>query len=247
MKTALAIRHVAFEDLGSFASVLEEHGYVVQYRDAGVDDLDALDPLAPDLLVVLGGSIGVTQIREYPYLATEIELTRRRIEAGRPTLGICLGAQIMARALDARVYQAEKMELGWAPLALTQAGVDSPLMHLADVPTLHWHGDAFELPKGAIRLAASPDCANQAFTYGNAALALQFHPEVSWPGFERWLIAGVRALTAKGFDIPLLREESARCCAELAPAAARMLAAWLERCDKDGAGVEERILPAMQK
>ncbi|MGH8226090.1 MAG: glutamine amidotransferase [Gammaproteobacteria bacterium] len=230
MKTALAIRHVSYEDLGSFASVLESRGYAVEYRDAGVDDLDALDPLAPDLLIVLGGSIGVAQVREYPYLTTEIELTRRRIEAGHPTLGICLGAQIMARALGSRVYTAEKMELGWAPLALTHAGRDSPLARLADIPLLHWHGDTFELPADAICLAATPDCAHQAFAYGDAALALQFHPEVSWPGFERWLIGGVRALVAKGFDIPTLREESARCCAALAPAAALMLDEWLEHC-----------------
>lgn len=231
MKSALAIRHVSFEDLGSLDSVLEDLGYAVRYHDAGVDDLAARDPLAPDLLVVLGGSIGVAQACDYPYLAAEIEFVRRRLEAGRPTLGVCLGAQIMAHALGARVYRAEKMELGWSPLVLTRAGMDSPLVHLADVPVLHWHGDAFELPADAIRLASTPDCTNQAFAWGEAALALQFHPEVNWPGFERWLISGVRTLGEYCESIPRFREESKRRCAELKPAASRMLVEWLERTD----------------
>lgn len=229
MKTALAIRHVAYEDLGSFAPMLEERAYSVRYREAGVDDLNTFDPLAPDLLVVLGGPIGVGEIGDYPYLATEIALARRRLEAGRPTLGVCLGAQIMARALGARVYRAESGKLGWAPLELTATGRDSPLRHLADVPVLHWHEDAFELPADALRLAATPDCANQAFSWGDAALALQFHPEVDWPGFERWLIGSVRALGERNEPVTRFREESKKHCAALAPAAARMLADWLDR------------------
>jgi len=227
MKDAIAIRHVAFEDLGSFAGVLAENDYATRYLESGVDDLTALDPLAPDLVVILGGPLGVYQETDYPYLSAEIEIARRRIEAGRPTLGICLGSQIMARALGAEVLVAEEDEVGWAPLALTAQGLDSPLNHIEAVPVLHWHGDRFELPAGAERLASTPACPNQAFRFARHALALQFHPEVNWPDLERWLIGHTRALTERDASITQLRAESARNCAVLEPAAQRLLADWL--------------------
>ncbi len=228
MKTAVAIRHVAFEDLGSYAGVLHGRGYAFEYRDAGVDDLYALDPLAPDVMIILGGPLGVYQETDYPYLSREIEIARHRIEGGRPTLGICLGSQIMARALGAEVIVAEEDEVGWAPLALTPEGRDSPLAHLDDTAVLHWHGDRFELPEGAERLAATPACPNQAFRVGTNILAVQFHPEVWWPELERWLIGHTRALTERNASVPDLRSESSRRCADLQPAAQRMLGDWLD-------------------
>lgn len=228
MKTAVAIRHVAFEDLGSYADVLHGYGYEFAYRDAGVDDLDALDPLATDVMIILGGPLGVYQETDYPYLSREIEIARSRIEAGRPTLGICLGSQIMARALGAEVVVAEEDEVGWAPLDLTPEGRKSPLAHLDDTAVLHWHGDRFELPEGAERLAATPACPNQAFRIGTNILAVQFHPEVWWPELERWLIGHTRALTERNASVPDLRSESARRCAGLQPAAQRMLGDWLD-------------------
>lgn len=227
MKTALAIRHVSFEDLGSWEGVLAAHGYAVQYREAGLDDLGALDPLAADLVVILGGPLGVYQEADYPYLGDEIALARRRIEADRPTLGVCLGSQVMARALGAEVSIAERDEIGWAPVELTEAGRASPLAHFAGIPVLHWHGDRFELPAGAERLAATAACPNQAFRLTPNLLALQFHPEVNWPEFERWLIGHTRALAARGTSPARLRDASRRNCAALEPAAARMLGEWL--------------------
>ena len=228
MKTAIVIRHVAFEDLGSYADVLRERGYEFQYRDAGVDDLQVLDPLAPDAVIILGGPLGVYQETDYPYLSREIEIARQRIGANRPTLGICLGSQIMARATGARVIVAEEDEVGWAPLELTPEGRESPLAHLEETAVLHWHGDRFELPEGAERLASTPACPNQAFRIGSNILATQFHPEVWWPELERWLIGHTRALTERNAAVPALRSESARRCAELQPAAQRMLGDWLE-------------------
>ncbi|MGH8128913.1 MAG: glutamine amidotransferase [Gammaproteobacteria bacterium] len=229
MKTAIAIRHVGFEDLGSFAPVLEAQGYEVQYREAGLDDLSAIDPLAADLLVVLGGPLGAYQEADYPYLTTEIEIARRRIEASRPTLGICLGSQIMARALGAEVIVAEQDEVGWAPLELTAEGRASPLAHLEGVPVLHWHGDRFELPAGAERLASTPACPIQAFRMSNNILAVQFHPEVCWPEFERWLIGNTRSLAERKESIPRFRIEGTRNCAALETAATRMLVEWLTK------------------
>ncbi len=227
MKTALAIRHVCFEGLGSLAGVLEAHGYSVRYLEAGLDDLAALDPLASDLLIILGGPLGVYQAADYPFLASEIDIARRRIAADRPTLGICLGSQIMARALGAAVRVAEQDEVGWAPLQLTTAGRASPLAHLEGVPVLHWHGDLCELPAGAERLASTAACPNQAFRISTQLLALQFHPEVQWPELERWLIGHTHKLSERGESIPRLRAESVRNCAALEPAVAQMLADWL--------------------
>jgi len=227
MKTATTIRHLGFEDLGSLAPALERHGYAVDYRDAGLDDFSAIDPLAPELLVILGGPLGVYQAPDYPYLATEVEIARRRIAAGLPTLGICLGSQVIARALDAEVIVADEDEVGWAPLELTEEGRASPLRHLEGVPVLHWHGDRFHLPAGAERLAATPACPHQAFRAGPNLLAMQFHPEVKWPEFERWLIGHTRSLQERGEDVTRLRADSERNCAALEPAAANLLADWL--------------------
>ncbi|MGH8273876.1 MAG: glutamine amidotransferase [Gammaproteobacteria bacterium] len=226
-KTAVVIRHLVFEDLGSYADVLAAAGYRLRYLEAGVDDLDTLDPLAPDLLVILGGPIGVYQESDYPYLAAEIEIARRRIAVDRPTLGICLGAQIMARALGAEVVAGETAEIGWASLELTGEGRASPLRHLENVRVLHWHGDAFALPAGAERLAATPACPNQAFRLSANVLALQFHPEVRWPDLESWLIAHVRSLRAGGQSVTELRDASKRYASELVPAARRLLEEWI--------------------
>ena len=228
MKTAIAIRHVSFEDLGAYEDVLTRYGYRYEYRDAGIDDLDALDPLGPEVMLILGGPLGVYQSADYPYLAREIEIARLRIEADRPTFGICLGSQIMARALGAEVIVAEQDEVGWAPLELTGDGHNSPLKRLQGTAVLHWHGDRFHLPEGTERLASTPACPNQAFRIGANILAVQFHPEVAWPGLERWLIGHTRALSQREASVPALRRESEQRCAELKSPAERLLADWLD-------------------
>lgn len=111
VKTAVVVRHVPFEDLDSWAPLLETHGFRVRYLEAPSADLSAFDPTGPALLVLLGGPIGAHQDDVYPFLVPELRLLERRLGADRPTLGICLGAQLMARALGGRVYPGEK-ELG---------------------------------------------------------------------------------------------------------------------------------------
>ena len=190
MKSVLVIRHVQFEGLGLLEEVIAERkNWQVSILDAGVDDLAALDPLEPELLVVLGGPIGVYESALYPVLNDELRLLEARLKAGRPVLGICLGAQLMAAALGARVYPARAKEIGWAPVELSEAGRTSVLRHIdGAVPVLHWHGDTFDLPEGATLLASTAVCPNQAFSYGPAALGLQFHLEVVPAEIERWLI-----------------------------------------------------------
>ncbi len=156
-RTAAAIRHVAFEDLGSFAPVLEAAGYTVRYLEAADGLASPAVAEEADLLVVLGGPIGAYEDDAYPFLADELRLLERRLAAGRPLLGICLGAQLIARALGASVYPGAVKEIGWSPVRLTDAGESSCLRHLGrGISVLHWHGDTFDLPAGATRLRAPP-------------------------------------------------------------------------------------------
>lgn len=230
MPSAIALRHVAFEDLGTLGPLLERRSYAVSYRDAAVDDLGAPDIAAADLLVVLGGPIGAYEEEIYPFLAAELGLIERRLARGKPVLGICLGSQLMARALAARVYPGTGKEIGWAPIALTAAGLASPLAPFAGrAPVLHWHGDTFDLPLGAVHLAASERYRHQAFAWQRHGLALQFHLEVSAPELERWYIGHACELAgAPGLAVPVLRAESEHWAPALAPLAQRSIAAWLD-------------------
>ena len=232
MKTVLAIRHVHFEDLGSFEPVLAEAGYRVRYCDVGVDGLAGIDPLAPDILVALGGPIGVYEDDKYPFIRDELRLLRERLVARRPTLGLCLGSQMMAEALGARVHPGRAKEIGWAPITLTTDGRSSPLKHLEGVSVLHWHGDTFPLPEGALRLASTAITENQAFSIGRHALALQFHPEVEAKGIERWLIGHTLELSLiKTPTVEDLRRDTQTWGPECASRGRRLLLDWLEGLD----------------
>lgn len=212
VKTTVAIRHVAFEDLGGFETALRERGYDVRYHDVGLDAWEDLDPLAPDLLALLGGPISVYEEDRYPFLTEELRLIQTRLAANRPTLGVCLGAQLMAKALGARVYPGPRKEIGFGPIQLTNAGQRSCLAPFGApaAVVLHWHGDTFDLPVGATRLASTADYPNQAFALGPNLLALQFHPEARAAGFERWLIGHTAELGAAGVDVNRLRADAAR-------------------------------------
>jgi GMP synthase (glutamine-hydrolysing) len=213
LKTALAIRHVAFEDLGSFESVLAGHGYSIAYMEAGLDDLQKIDPRKPDLLIVLGGPMGAYEEAEYPFILDELRILGKRLAADLPTLGVCLGSQLMARALGAKVYPGKQKEIGWAPLHLTDAGQRSclGLLESEKIAVLHWHGDTFDLPSGAARLASTSVYENQAFSRGRCALALQFHLEATTKGLERWFIGHASEIAAtQGVTVTQLRQDSAR-------------------------------------
>lgn len=224
-KTVLALRHVAFEDLGTLAEPLEQAGYTVEYVDVAVADLDAISPLAADLWVILGGPIGVADAASYPLIATEIELVRRRLAADRPTLGICLGAQVIAAALGTQVYPGPKKEIGWEPLTVCE----SVLSPLEGQPVLHWHGDTFDLPEGCTRLASTDLCPNQAFAREHTLLALQFHIEVKAAEFENWLVGHACELAQEGLDARCLRADAREHGMALAEKTKRIMADWLSK------------------
>lgn len=231
-KTVIALRHVHFEDLGSFSTVLAETGYRVRTLDVGIDDFSTADVATADLLIVLGGPIGVSETDAYPVLRDEIRLLETRLAARRPTLGICLGAQLIAAALGADVRPMGVKEIGFTPVTPTSAGPAGALRHLADVPVLHWHGDMADLPAEAERLAETPVCHNQAFSVGPNILALQFHPEIDVErSFESWLIGHACELAGAGIDPRRLRAEAARHGARLRQAGRAMLTEWLVGLD----------------
>lgn len=232
MKSVLAIRHVSFEDLGAFAPVLHEAGYAIDYWDVGEHDLEELDAAGADLLIVLGGPIAAYEDSTYPFLRTELEILEQRLASSAPTIGICLGAQLLARAAGARVYPGAEKEIGFAPITLTDAGRRSCLAPFAEAPTtLHWHGDTFDLPADTERLASSPICENQAFSLGRNVIGFQFHPEASAPGFEKWLVGHAAELAAAGIDVTALRASAERCGLELETKARVVISDWLAQID----------------
>jgi len=235
-RSALVIRHVAFEDLGLLAPLLAARGIATRHVEAGAEDLRGFDPLAPDLVIVLGGPVGAYERESYPFLVDEAALLERRLAADRPTLGICLGAQLMAAALGARVYSGGHKEIGWKPVTLSVAGRRSCLAGLGYAHVLHWHGDTFDLPAGAVHLAASDLYPNQAFAWGRTGLALQFHLEATDPrSLERWFIGHAAEIGAvPGLALPALRAATGRFGPVLAPLAAAVFAQWF-----DGIGLGE--------
>ena len=226
-RRTVALRHVPFEDLGLLEPLLRGRGHGIRHVEAPTADLGALDESA-DLLVVLGGPIGVYEEEDYPFLRAELALIERRLAANRPTLGICLGAQLIARALGARVYPSGTKEIGWAPLELHAAGEESCLRHLHHTAVLHWHGDTFDLPEGATWLASTPACAHQAFSRGPALLALQFHLEAAGHALESWFVGHTAEIAAtEGVNVAKLRADTERWTPVLTPRAERCLAEWL--------------------
>lgn len=233
-RTAVALRHVHFEDLGLVEPLLRERGYRVRYVDVGIDDLRTVEVAEADLLVVLGGPVGVGDLEAYPFLADELALLTDRLGRLRPTLGICLGAQLVATALGARVRPSGGVEIGYAPLRLGDAGLASVLAPIDGVPVLHWHGDIFDLPEGATLLASTDRTPHQAFTVGSHVLALQLHLEVDHTRIERWLVGHAYELATHGIDPRTIREDAAAVGPRLAQRARTTFAAWLDALDVEG-------------
>jgi len=227
--SALAIRHVPFEDLGILAPVLADRGYSVRYLEAGVDTIDAATLGNADLVVILGGPIGVYETGRYPFLELELRAIAHRLRQDKPTLGICLGAQLMAAALGADVVSTGRAEIGYAPLTLTPQGQDSVLSAVASVPVLHWHGDQFAIPEGAARLAETPGFPNQAFALGPRILGLQFHLEADSAQIERWLIGHACELSLRQIDPAVIREDARRFGPELERSARQAMEQWLDQ------------------
>jgi GMP synthase (glutamine-hydrolysing) len=224
MKEVIAIRHVHFENLGSFEEVLRDRGMHVRYLEAGRDRLagDA------DLLVLLGGPVGAYESTAYPFLSDELSLARTRLAQDAPMLGICLGAQLIAAAAGARVHPLGAKEIGWGGIELAEAAAATPLAALT-TPVLHWHGDTFDLPAGAVHLASTSQCRNQAFSLGRRTLGLQFHAEVQAAAIESWLIGHAAEIAATpGISAGGLRTDTGRHASRLEVQGRKFFHHWLD-------------------
>jgi GMP synthase (glutamine-hydrolysing) len=229
---ALVLSHVAFEDLGSLEAPLRARGFSIETIDVATASFPLAQAESCDLLVVLGGPIGVYDDRDYPFLQDEITLIAQRLAARKPILGICLGAQLMAAALGARVYPGQRgAEIGWSPLQAAPHHQPpawfAPLL-APSLAVFHWHGDTFDLPAGALHLAKTEAYDHQAFAIGNFALGLQFHPEVSAQGLERWYVGHACELHHAGISAARLRASAREHAPALEAAAARFWQLWLD-------------------
>lgn len=192
---ALVVQHVTCEGLGKLEQVLVEKGWRLDIRC--MDRPGAVLPESLgnyDAFVILGGPMGAYEEDIYPYLSQVQELVREAVKMRLPTVGICLGCQLIARALGATVKPNLAKEIGWHQVHLTPAGRLTPLFNgmPSEIPVFQWHSDTFSLPKGALLLAKGGSCINQAFVYGSHvdggyAWGLQFHPEVSPEIIENWV------------------------------------------------------------
>jgi len=191
---AHCLQHVSFEGLGSIARWLQEAGYEISYtrffESAVLPELEEID-----FLIAMGGPMSVNDEAQFPWLFPEKAFIRRAVQARKPVLGVCLGAQLIASALGAAVYSNPCKEIGWFPVRAVSTAGETPLRVFrfpAEVEVFHWHGETFDLPVGSVHLAASAGCRNQAFQFGASTIGLQFHLETT-PESLRELVTNCHA------------------------------------------------------
>lgn len=232
----LILRHSALDGPGHLEPYFVERGWQVRIVDVLHDGVAGLDATAPDLVLPLGSGLSVYDEALFPFITAEREFLRERIDAGRPLLAICFGAQLTASALGAPVYRAQQPEIGWLPLELTAEGQASPLRQLAADragAVMHWHQDTFDLPAGATRLARSALCENQAFAIGRHLLALQFHPEVTTRGVEAWLAEASFTPETRAARVQEIRADSLRWQPAMQAQMQACIDAWIDQWERD--------------
>ncbi|MFQ5682452.1 MAG: gamma-glutamyl-gamma-aminobutyrate hydrolase family protein [Candidatus Binatia bacterium] len=188
MRKLLVCQHVAHELLGTLNPLCKSFGFRIRYVNFGRHP-DAQPSLGGHHgLILLGGPMNANQIDQYPHLTTELGLIEQALDKKIPVLGICLGAQLIARVLGAKVTPNHEEEIGWYNILPTEEGRRDPLLaHFRNVERIfQCHGDTFEIPNGTVHLAVSPTCSNQAFRLRTNVYGFQFHLEVDEPMINRW-------------------------------------------------------------
>jgi GMP synthase (glutamine-hydrolysing) len=185
--SVLVFQHETDDGPGYLGEALLRHG--AQLSIVRLDQGEVVPDISThNILLVMGGTMNVYQEDKYPWLAKETQAIRQAVETGKAVLGVCLGGQLLAKALGARVRIGAATEVGLIPITLTEAGEADPLFEgLSAVEAVEWHDDTFDIPTGAIALARSEGCAHQAFRFGQRVYGLQFHPEVSPMMLAEWI------------------------------------------------------------
>ena len=189
MPRILVFQHVAAEPLGTLDPLIRSRGHRIRFANFERDPDFQPNVDRYQGLVVLGGPMNVEDQHARPHLRTELRAIERMLDQGKPVLGICLGAQLLAHALGAPVKRHHTPEIGWYPLHVTDAGREDPVLApLGErAPVFQWHGQHFEIPRSAVHLARSDTCEQQAFRWGERAYGFQFHLEMDEQLVERWL------------------------------------------------------------
>lgn len=190
-------QHVFFEGPANIEAWCVEKVHLISftkfYEDPVLPELSGID-----WLIIMGGPMGVYDEEKFDWLAVEKQFIKKAMRAGKTIIGICLGAQLLAEVLGAKVYQNDYKEIGWFPVALTSEGQQNKLFSNFenDATVFHWHGDTFDLPRNALHLAQSEACKNQAFLYKNKVLGLQFHLEMNEQSLKKMLENGASELVS---------------------------------------------------
>jgi GMP synthase (glutamine-hydrolysing) len=236
------MRHVPHESIGTLERYLGD-------ARLGVELVDCFAPTWPQVeragfdpsrlagLVVMGGPMNVDQVDKYPFLATEARWLRQAVDAGLPTLGVCLGAQLLAKSLGSRVYANPVKEIGWYEIELLPEAGDDRLFaaRRPQETVFQWHGDTFDLPAGAVQLARGAGCQQQAFRYGPAAYALQFHVEMTAEMIDDWLNEPemcCELAAAPYIDVENIRRRAADSLRAMAPLAESVLGGFAQLCKR---------------
>ena len=229
----LVLQHIACEPPGAFEDVLAAAGADIHRVE--LDEGDALPPWQDFVAIVaMGGPMSVNDDAELPWLTEEKQAIADAVRAGVPYWGSCLGVQLLAAALGARVYPGTQPEVGVLPVTLTDEGRSDPVFAglPAEFLTLQWHGDTFDVPEGGVLLASSPAFPNQAFRVGRTAYGVQFHVEVTeqmareWAGVPAYAEYADRVLGAGGIDRLMADFDAAR--ERMLDVGRRMFERWVE-------------------
>jgi GMP synthase-like glutamine amidotransferase len=221
----LAFRLVPFEGLGRIGAVLAAHDFGVDYADLYAQDAPPVNPDRYDALIFMGGPMSVND--DLAYLRCEEEFIRDAIRRDVPMLGICLGSQLIAHALGAAVRRCPLKEIGWFEIKLTAAALEDPLFDgfTESETVFHWHGETFDLPEGAVLLASSERCRNQAYRLGDRVYGLQFHPEVTPAMIADWCCQDENCGDVKELDGPI---DAMRNADRLEQIASSLFSVWSE-------------------
>jgi len=204
MKKILVLQHEAHEGLGAWEPLFNKPGYQTLTKKLFAGDKVPLSEELCDYsgIVILGGSMSANDGAKLDFIADELKMIPQAIQLKLPLLGVCLGSQLIAKALGAKITRGTQKEIGWYPLSLAPASNKDPIFGMLPSPSIlfQWHGETFEVPSGAMRLAGSALYTNQAFRYMDRVYGLQFHPEMTDSMIRDWVERGETEIVAAGID-----------------------------------------------